>query len=107
MSSYSVPVQNYMGQTGTANIPPSVQPQQPIQAGLDELEKLLVNLREEVLRLEGRLISIMNVGPPRAEAGGQAQAQNSSALVARLAHLYSLVGDIMQTINTIHTQLEV
>lgn len=105
MSSYATPVSQYMGQTGVASTP-NVQPQQPIQAGLDFLEKALVELRDEVGRLEGRLLPVMAVGPTRAE-GGQGVQQIGSALTARLGHLHSMVGDIMQTVNTIHTQLEV
>lgn len=104
MSSYSVPVSQYANSAGVSSTP-NVQPQQPIHAGLDFLEKALVELRDEVGRLEGRLIPVMAVGPTRAE-GGQGAPQIGSALTARLAHLHSVVGDIIQTVNTIHTQLE-
>lgn len=105
MNSYSVPVNQHAGNTGVSSAL-SAQPQQPIQGTLDILEKSLVNLRDDVLRLEGRLNPVLNIGPTRADNSGAPQAQNGSALTARLAHLGSLVLDIQATVNTIHTQLE-
>jgi hypothetical protein len=82
--------------------------QAPILTELDALEKRLMQLREGVGMLQGRLVgSVAKVRPQDSQSVGNVPSvSNCSAVTNRLAHLSSVVIDIQQTINVLHEDLE-
>lgn len=111
MSSAGFPAGIYSKQVeafaGVNTVAQAIQ-QAPIAAQLDILEKSLMQLREGGLMLHSRLSSVMKIRPQAPDAGkvSGSGGDDSSAITSRLMHLWSIVNEIQQTVNTIHSDLE-
>lgn len=109
MSSTGFPSSQIYASQNTSNAVgvPTQQPQMPIAGQLDILEKSLMQLRESIGQLQGRLGPVLNVRPQKDGSNvSEANSNSCSAVTNRLAHLWSVTNDIQQMVNAIHSDLE-